>query len=174
VVKSIESTAITTGWKYFWSNNFSKKNSRVSKVRCFANLHGVLPKFCFREKWRQKFQQWRKIYCLVIFQMNYFRFFFMLQACAFQHTSIKSKNCNKRMWFFQSDILRLISCILMSVEDGIWNFSLQRNLKLAPLKLSFLTCIASGRQQNSKIQVKCLPLKFFLHKAIFLFHQNLL
>lgn len=97
-----------------------------SVLRCFENLHGVLPKFCFREKWRQKFHEWRKMYCLDLFQMHQFRVFFNeLQTCVFQCKSSKRQNGSKRMGFFQSDIPLLISNILIWADmSGRWELKL--------------------------------------------------
>lgn len=131
-------------------------------------------KFSFRGKRRQKFQQWRKMYCLDIFQMNHFWFFCMLQTCVFQYKSIKRKNCNKRMWFCQSDLLCLISNILMWVENGIWKFSLQRNLKVTSFTFSFLQ--VGSRMAKFKLNLchwksSCTRYSSFVCK---LHHQNLL
>lgn len=77
-LKKQESNANTTG---FDGVSFSKENSSVLS-KMLWKLNGVLPKFCFREKWRQKFHEWRKMYCLDLFQMNQFRdLFFFLMHC---------------------------------------------------------------------------------------------
>lgn len=136
-LKKQESNANTTG---FDGVSFSKENSSVLS-KMLWKLNGVLPKFCFREKWRQKFHEWRKMYCLDLFQMNQFRDFFFfnaLQVCVFQCKSMKRWNGSKRMGFLCSDIPLLISNILIWAEDGNWNFSLHRNLNFASLTFSFL------------------------------------
>lgn len=166
----MESIAITTGWKCFWWYNFSKEISKVSKVRCFGNLHGVLPKFCFREKRRHKFQQWRKMYCLDIFQMNHFGFFC---CCCWELVFFNTKVTKGKTVLKGCDFSKVTYFDWTAIFWCVWKtgseiFHCREIQSFQPLHFLSFTCIASGRVKNGKIQVKYVPLNVFLHKVIFL------